>query len=208
MNHATLAPIGAAHTAHPYAMTQRLIDATATPPQPWRNGGGQTRELWLWPATGPWQLRISRADIDRDGAFSAFAGVTRWFAVLHGAGVALQLGARRHVLRPGDSALCFDGALAPECHLLDGPTQDLNLMAQGGDAVMARADPQTPWQSSHTMRGLYTTVAGRWSDGTRQQPLPSHHLLWDEVAGPEHWVFEPDTGASGTAWWLAFTPAQ
>jgi environmental stress-induced protein Ves len=189
-------------------MTLHLIDVTATQAQPWRNGGGQTRELLVWPATGPWQLRISRADIDRDGAFSAFAGVTRWFSVLEGAGVTLQLGAKNHVLRPGDAALCFEGEQAPDCHLLDGPTQDLNLMTLGGDAVMALADVTRPWQSAHRMRGLYTTAAGRWSDGTRQQPLPSHHLLWDDAAEPDRWTFEPDTGASGTAWWLGCTPAE
>lgn len=189
-------------------MTLLLIDVTATPPQPWRNGGGQTRELLVWPDTGPWQLRISRADIDRDGAFSAFAGVTRWFAVLQGGGVTLQWGPQQHVLRAGDAALCFDGAQAPDCQLRDGPTQDLNLMALGGDAVMALADAKAPWQSSHNMRGLYTTVAGRWSDGARQQPLSAHHLLWDDAATPDRWTFKPDAGAAGTAWWLGFTPAQ
>lgn len=189
-------------------MTQHLIDVATTPPQPWRNGGGQTRELWVWPVAGPWQLRISRADIDRDGAFSAFADVTRWFAVLQGTGVTLQLGARQRVLRPGDAALCFDGAQAPDCHLIDGPTQDLNLMALGGDAAMVLADVNTPWQSTHRMRGLYTTVAGHWSDGTRQQPLPAHHLLWDDAAAPDRWTFQPAIGTAGPALWLGFTPAQ
>lgn len=187
-------------------MTLHLIDVNATQAQPWRNGGGQTRELLVWPATGPWQLRISRADIDRDGAFSAFAGVTRWFTVLQGAGVRLQLGAQAHVLRPGDAALCFDGAQAPDCQLLDGPTQDLNLMALGGDATLALAGPATPWQSAHPMRGLYTTVAGRWSDGRRQQSLAAHHLLWDDAAAPARWTFQPD--GDGMALWLGFTPAE
>jgi environmental stress-induced protein Ves len=37
-------------------------------------------------------LRISVAEITRDGPFSAFAGVQRWFAVLEGAGVMLRAG--------------------------------------------------------------------------------------------------------------------
>ncbi|WP_326539845.1 HutD/Ves family protein, partial [Pseudorhodoferax sp.] len=101
-------------------MTLHRIDVGAVAPQSWRNGGGQTRELWRWPEQGPWQLRISRADIDRDGPFSAFVGVQRWFAVLSGAGVELQFGTTRRTLRPGDEALHFDGALAPGCRLLDG----------------------------------------------------------------------------------------
>ena len=61
-----------------------------TPPQPWRNGGGVTRELLAWPDGGDWRVRVSVADIDADGPFSAFPGVERWFAVLEGAGVALR----------------------------------------------------------------------------------------------------------------------
>lgn len=65
----------------------RVLLAKDCPAMPWRNGGGQTRELLTWPAgSAPdqWQLRISRADIDYDGPFSAFPGVQRWFAVLKG----------------------------------------------------------------------------------------------------------------------------
>ena len=189
-------------------MSFTLIDVSTITPQAWRNGGGQTRELLVWPAQGPWQLRISRADIGVDGPFSSFPGVTRWFTVLRGNGVELSFPTGKVVLCAGDAALCFDGADAPGCRLLDGATEDLNLMALGGRSLMHQAVAGQSWDTPMPMRGLYTTVAGRWSDGTRQQPLPSHHLLWDEVAGPEHWVFEPDAGASGTAWWLAFTPAQ
>ena len=58
-------------------------------PQPWRNGGGLTRELLAWPDAEAWQCRLSVADITRAGPFSAFPGVTRWFAVLEGEGVVL-----------------------------------------------------------------------------------------------------------------------
>ena len=88
------------------------------PPTPWRNGGGRTRTLWTWPADcvdDAWQLRVSLADIDADGPFSAFPGVQRWFAVLQGAGVRLQLPAGPQVLGLHSSPLQFDGALAPGC---------------------------------------------------------------------------------------------
>ena len=42
-------------------MTLQIIHAQECAPQPWRNGGGQTRELLVWPPMGEWQLRISRA---------------------------------------------------------------------------------------------------------------------------------------------------
>lgn len=187
-------------------MTLHRIDVPAVMPQAWRNGGGQTRELLVWPATGPWQLRISRADIDRDSAFSAFDGVTRWLAVLQGAGVALQFGSAKHEQRPGDAALKFDGSQAPDCRLIDGPTQDLNLMAIGGHSHMTMAQTGVAWDAPHTMRGLYTTVAGRWQRGSDRHAVAAHHLLWDDAAEPGAWRFDPEPANAGTALWLGFTP--
>ena len=114
-----------------------LADAPATP---WRNGGGITRELACGPAghTGTdWQWRLSVAEVAASGPFSRFDGVTRWFAVLQGAGVELRVhtagdstarGADLHRLTAHDAPLCFDGAAATNCQLIDGPTQDFNLM--------------------------------------------------------------------------------
>ena len=95
-------------------------------PQPWKNGGGVTREMLTWPSVDDWLMRVSVADIDRDGPFSAFIGVDRWFAVLAGNGV--RLGTPPKTLRCSDDALHFNGDDAPDCTLIDGPTRDLNLM--------------------------------------------------------------------------------
>jgi len=188
-------------------MTPTVIAANTIAPQPWRNAGGQTRALLAWPDAGPWRLRISRADIDADGPFSAFPGVTRWFTVLRGAGVVLTLDGVRRELRTDDAALRFDGALAPDCTLLDGPTQDLNLMAIGGDAVMERVVEGSPWSGRWQMRGLYTTVAGLWHSAQAQCPVPADSLLWQpEAASTGAWSFTPHAQAHGSAWWLAFTP--
>jgi uncharacterized protein len=115
-------------------------------PVPWKNGGGLTRELLRWPAGDAWRLRISLADIAADGPFSAFPGVERWFAVLEGDGVELQFGDRLIAQRPGDAPLRFDGADAPGCRLLGGPTRDLNLMLQGpgGELRAAAAGDRSP----------------------------------------------------------------
>lgn len=110
---------------------QRLIHLDDVAPQPWKNGGGQTRELlaWpnAWPYAGDWSLRISLADIETDGPFSAFPGITRWFTVVQSRGVVLHFGSRTVTLRPGSDPVQFDGAEAPGCTLIDGPTRDLNL---------------------------------------------------------------------------------
>lgn len=188
-------------------MTPVRISARSTPAQQWRNGGGQTRELLTWPAQGVWRLRISRADIAADGPFSAFPGVTRWFTVLQGAGVALTLDGVRHVMQADGEALRFDGALAPHCALLDGPTQDLNLMVIGGDATMTRAVTGVGWSGRWQMRGLYTTVAGLLRCDNGHCPVQADTLLWQSQAGADgEWVFTPESPRAGSAWWLGFTP--
>jgi uncharacterized protein len=113
------------------------VDASAATPAPWKNGGGVTRELLRLPlgSKDDWTLRISVADIDVDGPFSSFPGITRWFAVLDGAGVRLRFADRTLAVRPGDAPLRFDGADTPGCALLDGRTRDLNVMVRS-----ARAD--------------------------------------------------------------------
>ena len=117
------------HTVH-------LADVAATP---WRNGGGMTRELAAWPTNADWQWRMSVAEVGASGPFSRFDGVTRWFAVLQGAGVTLSVrtpgdsgeqGASEHRLTRSEPPLCFDGAAATQCSLIDGTTQDFNLMVR------------------------------------------------------------------------------
>lgn len=155
-----------------------IIDADRVRPMPWKNGGGQTRELLRRPAAGDWQLRLSLADIDADGPFSAFPGVMRWFVVLQGEGVALRLIDGERLLRPGDAPLCFDGAQAPGCRLLGGATRDLNLMLRGIDGALTAARtgdaPPTRWPQ----RGYFEAATRRL-----------------------HWPFEA-SAAPADGWWI------
>lgn len=191
-----------------------IIDTPAITPQPWRNGGGQTRELWAWPAhsggaaSADWQVRISRAAMVKDGVFSAFPGVQRWYTVAEGAGARLHLPDGTRTVRPGDAPCCFDGQHTPACELLDGPTENLNIMAQGGGkAYMQVAQPNEPWQARWAMRGLYTNVAGTWSNGEQTQAVNAYSLLWHAEADAGAWQFTPLAGNKGWAWWLGFEPA-
>ncbi len=187
----------------------QVVEAQSVLPQPWRNGGGQTRELLAWPGGADWHLRISRADIASDGPFSAFPGVERWFAVLEGAGVVLTLEGAEHTLRPGTEPFCFAGVAAPGCRLLDGPTQDLNLMIRRGSGVMRKTQAGQDWREPWAMRGLYTTVAGSWHGGGQVCEMAAHSLLWVQVADAGSWTFAPhDADAASAAWWLGFTPGE
>ena len=189
------------------------IAVDSVPPQPWRNGGGSTRELFTWPGgAAPWQLRISVADIIRDGPFSAFAGVDRWFAVLEGEGVRLAMpGAAPHTLTCSSPPLQFDGEAAPECRLTDGPTRDLNLMLQrgAGQALLQHAEPGQPWVHGAPLRGLFTTCALQLQVGAQAaQPVAAWSLLLG-AAPAQRWLVNPGGAplpAHGRALWLAFTP--
>ncbi|WP_210546654.1 HutD family protein [Rhodoferax sp. PAMC 29310] len=120
-------------------MTWHVLHLNDVAPTPWRNGGGTTRELAVWPETQNWVWRMSVAEVAQGGPFSAFPGVHRWFSVLSGAGVQLTIENRRHVLHDDTAPFDFDGDVPVDCQLLDDPTQDFNLMVkQGVGARMER----------------------------------------------------------------------
>lgn len=187
-------------------MTLNLIRGDEVPSQAWRNGGGTTRELLCWPSTIDCQLRVSVADITRDGPFSPFPGLTRWFAVMQGTGVLLHLDGQDRRVRAGDAPLCFDGAAAPGCRLLDGPTRDLNLMLRGGRGLLHAATRNQPWETGgFRVNGLFTAGPGRWVGDGDERHLAPHNLLWDDGAPATAWHFEPHTPDT-PAWWFGFTP--
>ncbi len=189
----------------------RLIDATRVPAQPWRNSGGRTRELLAWPTADDWQLRISVADIESDGPFSAFPGVERWFAVIDGGGVELRFTDRALQLKPGDAPVRFDGGTPPEGRCMGGPTRDLNLMHRGGRGVMRAVTPGVAWQEPFAQRGLLTAMHGRFDGAGASHQLAALTLLWWHDAPPEALRFVPTQLSSPhqpIGWWLGFAPDQ
>lgn len=186
----------------------KLIGLDQASAQAWRNGGGTTRELFTWPASGPWQLRISVADISAHGPFSAFDGVDRWFAVAEGDGVLLQLGDAAHTLRTDSAPLFFDGAAAPACSLLGGATRDLNLMSQreAGRAQMLRVQAGAEWHSAAPLRALFSTTPLRLLiDGAPVAELPAWTLAVGTQAAQQRWCVA-GAADSAPAWWMAFSP--
>lgn len=167
-------------------MSWHTVALADVAPSPWKNGGGTTRELLAWPNPADWVFRLSVAEVQADGPFSGFAGVERWFAVLSGAGVRLRLGALAphevQVLTPASSPFCFDGALPVNCTLIDGATQDFNLMVR---ADQARAQMQR--------------VAGKLQTGCAG---PRTVAVWTGDAGAALWLGQECTrvGAHTLAW--------
>lgn len=185
-------------------MTQHTVKLADCPAQAWRNGGGQTQELLTWPRTAPgrddWWLRVSVARIATDGPFSAFPGVQRWFAVIQGAGVALEFADEEVVLTESSPPLRFDGARAPGCKLRAGPTQDLNLMVRSdaGLGRMSAAQPGSVLSGPCLWRGLYLAQAALVDLGQGAEPLPPGTLVWSDASTHAPW----QVLSAQQAWWL------
>ena len=141
----------------PASITVRAAEVAS---QPWRNGGGVTRPLLVWPRGDAWQVRVSVADVAANGPFSRFPGVQRWFAVLDGAGVVLTIGSTEHRLDAGSDAFSFRGDVAVRCRLVDGPTRDLNLMLNGVPGSMRRVVAGEAWRPEARECGLFAITAG------------------------------------------------
>lgn len=187
-----------------------VLSAERATPQPWRNGGGVTRELLAWPSADDWQVRISVAEITRDSAFSAFPGIDRWFAVVEGPGVVLAFAAQRHLLAIDSTPLAFDGALAPYAELQGGPTRDLNLMTRrdAGSARMLRATADDEWFSTAPVRALFCTAPARLQiDDTDAARLPAFALAWSTHAARQRWRVVSEREPQH-ALWMSFQPVK
>lgn len=121
---------------------RRRVEGSAVAPTPWRNGGGQTRELLREGegATG-FALRISVAEVTSSGPFSRYPGVSRALCLLGGEGLSLRRADGLSLrLEPGDPPFCFFGEDDWQAELLGGPVTDFNVMtdrASLGAAVWA-----------------------------------------------------------------------
>jgi environmental stress-induced protein Ves len=182
-------------------MSWQVVRFDDVAPQPWRNGGGVTRELLAWPNAADWQVRISVADITADGPFSSFPGVDRWFAVLMGEGV--WLGQPPRAVRGADDAVGFSGESAPDCRLIAGATRDLNLMLRRDRAtgVMRRfavqgteqalftdstaAATATASASATALMAVFSQGGGRLREAAGEVlVLPPMSLAWRIAAAP------------------------
>ncbi len=115
----------------------RIITPNQFVTSAWKNGGGITHEVardggenWAW--------RLSIAEVDSDGPFSIFAGMSRILTVLDGAGIDLisdreTLQAR--VLVP----VHFSGDTPIDCRRIAGAIRDFNVIF---DPKRVQADVQ------------------------------------------------------------------
>jgi environmental stress-induced protein Ves len=189
-------------------MNRVVLDSIA--PQPWRNGGGTARDLLVWPPAAQgddWLLRVSVAAITRDGPFSAYPGVERWFAVIEGAGVVLGLPGSETAVRAGSGPLRFDGEAAPSCRLLAGPTEDLNLMIRrdAGRGGLQHAEPGSDGPAPGAWRGFFTADHTALLAAEQNIEAAAGTLLWTQAPDATPWRWA-DARPGLRAWWLHWVP--
>ena len=189
-------------------MSLSIVRFEDVAPQPWKNGGGVTREMLAWPTAENWLVRISVADIGKDGPFSAFPGIKRTITVLNGAGIWLDAPLDAE-LRPKDPPFTFSGDLAPHCELVRGPTRDLNAMfvEKAGVGRLQRwrtgYETKRKWisfaleRNPPTLFGVFTLGAATLHTRTSELAMPPMSLAWTTApipdmqlhASPQAWAF-------------------
>jgi uncharacterized protein len=116
----------------------RVIRAADCRRMPWKNGGGWTTEIAVWPegaGLDAFVWRLSAARVEADGPFSLFPGIDRTLAVTEGAGVILTIGGRPPVDLDLETApFRFPADQSTVARLCNGPITDLNVMTRRGQA--------------------------------------------------------------------------
>ncbi|MGO4621039.1 HutD family protein [Ensifer sp. 2YAB10] len=103
---------------------------------PWKNGGGETVEIAVFPSKASladFDWRVSMATVASDGPFSSFPGIDRTLSILQGKGMRLMIDGREPVVMTGEAPpLPFPADVATSATLVDGPIVDLNVMTRRG----------------------------------------------------------------------------
>jgi environmental stress-induced protein Ves len=105
---------------------------------PWKNGGGSTTELAIFPEEAGMDhfvWRLSTATVAQDGPFSHFAQIDRSLAILTGAGLVLKtdtgsVAEKMISLTQESLPHRFAGEDNIFAELIDGTVVDLNLMTR------------------------------------------------------------------------------
>lgn len=114
----------------------KILRASDYRRMPWKNGGGETVEIAVFPigaSMEDFDWRVSMATIASDGAFSTFPDVDRTLSILSGGGIELTIEGRRPVsLDLRCEPYPFPADTVAAAKLLNGETTDLNVMTRRG----------------------------------------------------------------------------
>ena len=145
-------------------MEQIVLDQLT--PVRWKNGGGVTRELCIYPphaSLNDFIWRLSIAEITQSGAFSIFTGIERIIVLLEGTGMQLHFSnAPTYDLTTAHAPFRFSGEEIVHAELQGQTSTDFNLMLRR-DAAHGEIEV---WQCAATVSAtglvaLYC-ASGEW----------------------------------------------
>lgn len=113
----------------------KVLRAKSYARMPWKNGGGETREIAIFPPAASLDTldwRVSMAVVAQDGPFSSFPGIDRTLCVIEGAGMDLDFGSDGGVrtVTPTTAPFEFAADKPLSARLIDGAITDLNVMSR------------------------------------------------------------------------------
>ena len=162
--------------------SMRVIPPETFKTTPWKNGGGVTHEIAREAAGDGYAWRLSLAEVERDGPFSAFPGMARILTVVEGAGMRL-VHADGVIEAPPLQPVLFSGELAVAGACIDGPVRNLNLIYDP-KLVMAsvtclKSGMQDLPSSRPSRRCALYAISGRARIGSAQDVETGSMALFD-----------------------------
>lgn len=166
--------------------------------QPWKNGGGVTREVVCRPAGADmarFDWRISIAQIGSSGPFSVFSGIDRVITLLEGPGVRLRSddGMIDHQLNQPLEPFSFPGEAIVQADLLGAESHDFNVMTRRSACTAKMHVLRAATTLPAALGGLLLAINGDWQlQGTALQALSPGEGLWWHAAKAA-WHLHPQT---------------
>ena len=153
--------------------------------EPWRNGGGVTREIARRAsADGGWDWRVSIADVTKAGGFSPFPGMERVLTVIEGELLLLTVDGAEQPLEK-HRPYRFDGGAATSAKLPTGDIRNLNVITRRGTCKGFASIVELSKKRAHPLfegqLGVLLQGEAKVSDGADPVELGRY----DAVAGAE-----------------------
>ncbi|MGK6317049.1 HutD/Ves family protein [Neorhizobium sp. DT-125] len=176
----------------------RILRSADYKRMPWKNGGGQTTEIAIFPpdaTVNDFDWRISMATVGEDGPFSIFPGIDRTLSVLSGEGIELTISGKPSIaLVPASEPCRFAADVPTGARLTGGPITDLNVMTRRGrfthDVTRRICQGQVQVRSDHAV-GLVVTTDRCGLNGESNALSPLDTVLLEPGDGTV--TFHPDT---------------
>jgi len=143
----------------------KILRASDYRRMPWKNGGGETVEIAVFPAGASiedFDWRISMATVASDGPFSRFPEVDRTLSILSGNGIVLTIDGGPALTLDLHSDPCPFPADKPAlATLVNGATTDLNVMTRRGRFSHRVIKQPTPVSLSPARSLRFVLATGR-----------------------------------------------